>query len=61
MTRFDAPASRAEQRLAASLDRSAALRTPERFSLLCLSAFDRLVGAAVALSLLWAGVYWALR
>jgi hypothetical protein len=36
-------------------------RRRERFSLLRLSAGERLAGAAVVVALLWAGVYWALR
>lgn len=36
-------------------------RPPERFSLLRLSAFERLAGAAAVVALLWASVYWALH
>ena len=31
------------------------------FSLLRLSAFERLLGASVVVACLWAGVYWALH
>jgi hypothetical protein len=34
---------------------------PRRFSLLRLSAGERLSGAAAVVALLWAGVYWALH
>jgi hypothetical protein len=36
-------------------------RADERFSLLRLSASERLLAAAAVLALLWAGVYWALN
>jgi hypothetical protein len=35
--------------------------TPTPFSLLRMSALDRLLGASVVVALLWVGVYWALH
>jgi hypothetical protein len=34
---------------------------PRRFSLLRLSAGERIAGATAVVALLWAGVYWALH
>ena len=38
-----------------------ALAAPKHFSLLRLSALDRLLGVWILVALLWAGVYWALH
>ena len=52
----------ASHEMAAQADPHAhAHRPPERFSLLRLSAFERLAGAAGVVALLWASVYWALH
>ncbi|MBI1868315.1 MAG: hypothetical protein HYS06_08485 [Methylocystis sp.] len=58
--RTDAPPA-APPSAGGALGADRALATPEHFSLLRLSAIDRVLGASIVVALLWAGVYWALH
>jgi hypothetical protein len=53
--------SASTEKAAVAAPHAHAATAPRRFSLLRLSAGERIAGAAAVVALLWASVYWALH